>query len=78
MPRDADDHLVPGRISGRRTVPASIPRPEYVGRAEPAEHQGDDRYSPDELERIRRASRIAAQALAAMGAAVRPGITRPL
>ena len=75
MPRDADGHLVPGRISPRRTVPAAIPRPEYVGRAEPAPYEGDDRYSPDEIERIRTASRIAAQAVAAMGAAVRPGIT---
>jgi methionyl aminopeptidase len=75
MPRDADGHLIPGRISARRAVPRSIPRPEYVGRAEPADHLGDDRYSPAEIERIRRASRIAAQAVAAMGAAVRPGIT---
>jgi methionyl aminopeptidase len=75
MPRDADGHLVPGRISARRPVPASIPRPEYVGKVEPAEHVGDDRYSAAEIERIRAASRIAAQAVAAMGAAVRPGIT---
>ena len=31
MPRDSNGHLVPGRISPARAVPASIERPEYVG-----------------------------------------------
>ena len=35
MPRDAQGHLVPGRISPRRPVPAGIARPEYVDRPEP-------------------------------------------
>src|SRR5689334_22329696 len=75
MPRDIDGHLVPGRISPHREVPASIPRPEYVGRAEPDERGVDDFYSPDEIERIRVASRIAAQAVEAAAAAIAPGVT---
>lgn len=67
--------LVPGRVSPVRTVPASIPRPEYVGRAEPDEGRGGDHHSPEEVERIRAAGRIAADALEAVGRIIRPGIT---
>jgi len=56
-------------------VPTSIPRPEYVGRPGPRPFTGGDVYTPDEIERIRNAGRIAAQAVAAVGAAIRPGIT---
>lgn len=75
MPRDADGHLVPGRISARRTVPETVARPEYVGRDEPSPYEGDDRYSPAEVERIRSAGRIAAQTVEAVAGAIRPGIT---
>ena len=74
MPRDAAGHLTPGRISPARPVPASIARPEYVGRARPTPAVGD-LYTPDEVERIRAAGRIAAQAVEAVGAAIRPGVT---
>jgi methionyl aminopeptidase len=74
MPRDAAGHLVAGRQSPVRTVPASIARPEYVGRREPRVARGDV-YSPAEIERIRTSGRIAAQAVEAVGAAVRPGVT---
>lgn len=67
--------LVPGRVSPVRIVPASIPRPEYVGRAEPDEGRGGDHHSPEEVERIRAAGRIAADALEAVGQIIRPGIT---
>ena len=75
MPRDAAGHLVPGTVSPRRTVPASIARPEYVGRPGPRPYSGGDVHSPDEIERIRAAGRIAAQAIDAVGAAIRPGVT---
>jgi len=55
-------------------VPASIPRPEYVGRAEPRP-DGGDLYTPDEVERIRASGRIAARAVELVGAAIRPGVT---
>ncbi len=75
MPRDAAGHLVAGRVSPARPVPASIPRPEYVGRPGPRPFTGSDIYTPSEIERIRTSGRIAAQAVEAVGAAIRPGIT---
>jgi methionyl aminopeptidase len=75
MPRDAAGHLVPGRVSAVRAVPASIPRPEYVGRAGPAPYDGGDVYTPEEIERIRDAGRIAAQAIEAVAAIIAPGVT---
>lgn len=75
MPRDAAGHLVAGRVSAPRNVPASIPRPEYVGRTSPRPFTGSDIYSPSEVERIRTSGRIAAQAVEAVGAAIRPGVT---
>jgi methionyl aminopeptidase len=75
MPRDAHGHLLPGRISPTRQVPTRIERPEYVGKAGPRDYDGNDRYTADEIERIRASGRIAAQALEAVAAAIRPGIT---
>ncbi len=75
MSRDAQGHLLPGRISPARHVPTSIPRPEYVGKAAPSAYNGDDRYDAGEVERIRASGRIAAQALEAVAAAIRPGVT---
>lgn len=75
MPRDAAGHLLPGVVSPLRAVPSSIPRPEYVGRPGPRPFTGSDVYTPDEIERIRTSGRIAAQAVEAVGAAIRPGIT---
>jgi methionyl aminopeptidase len=75
MPKDPDGLLIPGRLSPARPVPASIPRPEYVGRAAPTPGTGGDRYTPDEVERIRAAGRIAAGAIEAAAAVIRPGTT---
>ncbi|MGN6325894.1 type I methionyl aminopeptidase [Pseudolysinimonas sp.] len=75
MPRDTAGHLVPGRISPHREVPAFIPRPEYVGKAEPDERGVGNLYSPEEVERIRHAARIAAQAVEVAAAAIAPGVT---
>jgi methionyl aminopeptidase len=67
--------VTPGTLSPRRPVPASIERPEYVGRPAPTPFTGSDVKSPETVERIRVAARIAAQALAEVGRAVRPGVT---
>lgn len=75
MPRDAAGHLVPGHVAPRRPVPAGIVRPEYVDRPAPRPNDGGDVYSPEEVERIRAAGQIAAQAIEAVGAAIRPGVT---
>jgi methionyl aminopeptidase len=75
MPRDDLGLLVPGRIGASRRVPERIPRPEYVGRPGPRAYAGDDRYDAAEIERIRSAGRIAAQAVEAVAGAIRPGVT---
>jgi methionyl aminopeptidase len=75
MPRNSLGHLVPGRISPMRSVPSGIERPQYVGRKEPRAYTGDDTYSPERIEALRAAGRIAAGAIAAAGAAAQPGVT---
>ncbi|GAA4582653.1 type I methionyl aminopeptidase [Planotetraspora phitsanulokensis] len=66
--------LRPGRISPTRKVPAHIKRPEYVGRAEPRKG-GSDVQTPETIEKMRVAGRIAAQALEEVGKHVAPGVT---
>jgi methionyl aminopeptidase len=67
--------VTPGTVGPPRPVPASIERPEYVGRPGPTPFTGSEVKSPEVVERIRVAARIAAQALAEVGRAVRPGVT---
>ena len=67
--------LVPGTLSPTRPVPARIVRPEYVGRPGPKPYTGPDVQSAETIEKMRIAGRLAAQALAEVGEAVKPGIT---
>ncbi len=67
--------LVPGRVSPRRPVPATIPRPEYVDRPAPTPWRGPDAFDAGTVARIRVAARLAAQALEEVGRHVRPGVT---
>ncbi len=67
--------VTPGVVGKGRSVPASIPRPEYVGRPAPAKFTGSEVRDPAMIEAIRHASRIAARALQAVGEAVAPGVT---
>ncbi|MBA2738418.1 MAG: type I methionyl aminopeptidase [Nocardioidaceae bacterium] len=67
--------LVPHAISPRRPVPQHITRPEYVDRPRITPYEGPDVQSAEMVERIRVASRLAARALDAVGAAVAPGVT---
>ncbi len=64
-----------GDVSPIRAVPPSIPRPDYVGKRRAAQWRGGDVHSPETIEKIRVAGRIAAQALAEVCAAVVPGVT---
>ncbi|WP_030145115.1 type I methionyl aminopeptidase [Spirillospora albida] len=66
--------LRPGNISPTRKVPAHIPRPEYVGKKRPKTGEPDVK-SPETIELMRVAGRIAGQALREVGSHVRPGIT---
>jgi methionyl aminopeptidase len=67
--------LTPGTVSPTRPVPAQIPRPEYVGKDRPSRSNDPWVQTPDVIESMRVASRIAAQALQAGGEAVAPGVT---
>ncbi|MDE2409174.1 MAG: type I methionyl aminopeptidase [Actinomycetales bacterium] len=76
MPRNpSTGTLVPGRISPIRAVPASIPRPEYVGKKAPAKYTGSYVQNPIQIAKIRAAGRIAAQAIQHVGSFIQPGIT---
>jgi methionyl aminopeptidase len=67
--------LVPGRIGPRRPVPTSIPRPEYVDRPGPRRYTGPEAKDAATIAAMRRACRIAAQALQEVGRHVAPGVT---
>lgn len=75
MPKDSAGHLVPGTVTLPRSVPTRIRRPEYVGKPAPTRFTGSDVYSPEKIELIRESGRIAAQAIEAVGRAIRPGVT---
>ncbi|MFG3442790.1 type I methionyl aminopeptidase [Nonomuraea sp. NPDC047897] len=66
--------LQPGRVSPVRKVPAHIERPEYVGKKRPKTGESDVK-TPETIERMRVAGRIAGQALEEVGRHVRPGVT---
>ena len=66
--------LQPGRISPARQVPASIARPEYVGKRYPRTGEPEVKDA-ETIERMRVAGRIAARALAEVGRHVAPGVT---
>ncbi|SEL16397.1 methionine aminopeptidase, type I [Nonomuraea pusilla] len=57
-----------------RKVPPQIERPEYVGRKRPKTGEPDVK-TPELIERMRVAGRIAAQALEEVGRHVAPGVT---
>lgn len=64
-----------GTVSPPLPVPRGIPRPEYVGRKAPAKFTGSEVKSPETIARMRRASRLAAQAVAEVGRHITPGVT---
>jgi methionyl aminopeptidase len=67
--------LKPGTQSPRRPVPASIVRPEYVDKPNPVRDTSDGVRTPEIIEAMRVAGRLAAQALAEGGKMVAPGVT---
>lgn len=75
MPKDSRGHLVPGHLFPTRSVPREIARPEYVGKPGPSRFNGSDIYDDDAIALIRISGKIAADAIALVGAHIRPGIT---
>jgi methionyl aminopeptidase len=67
--------VAPGAVSGRRAVPASIARPEYVDRPAPAKFTGPEVKDAETVEKMRIAGRIASQAMESAATAIAPGVT---
>src|SRR6195952_3753026 len=65
----------PGVPTPVRPVPASIVRPEYVGKARPATNTDPWVQTDETIEKMRVASRLAARAMGEAGRAVAPGVT---
>ena len=67
--------LVPGKLSPWRAVPPQIVRPEYVGKKRPMPWRGSHVQTPETIEKMRVAGRIAAQATQLAGEHCKPGVT---
>ena len=67
--------LTPGRITPMRTVPSHIVRPEYVGKPTANEGNDSNMYTPEEVERVRAAGKIAAGAIVEASKICVPGTT---
>ncbi len=67
--------LTPGKLSPRRAVPSSIVRPEYVGKKRPKEWRGSHVQTPETIDKMRVAGRLAAQATQLAGEHCKPGVT---
>ena len=68
--------LKPGKPTPIRPVPDDIERPEYVWKDEVQEAIGEPFVqSPEVIEKMREACKIAANALKEAGKAVKPGVT---
>ena len=75
-PYDAQvTEIRPYPTSPLRSVPTAIPRPTYVGRQAPERYTGSDVQTPEIIDAIRVAGRLASDAMYAAGAAVAPGVT---
>lgn len=67
--------LTPGVVTPQRKVPGNIVRPEYVGKAKATEGNDSNMYTPEEVERVRAAGKIAAGAIVEAGKIAVPGTT---
>jgi methionyl aminopeptidase len=67
--------LSPGELSPHRDVPASIPRPEYVGKDAPTPYAGPEEQDAETVEKMRDAGRIAARAMEEAAQHIAPGVT---
>ncbi|WP_033344698.1 type I methionyl aminopeptidase [Catenuloplanes japonicus] len=67
--------LTPGTVTPWRQVPAQIARPEYVGKERPRQWTGSHVQTPETIEKMRLAGRLAAQATQLAGEHCKPGVT---
>jgi methionyl aminopeptidase len=69
------DRVLPGLVSPLRPVPAEIVRPDYAAQGRPIRVDEPMVKSPELIERMRVAGRLAAEVLRVTGDAVKVGIT---
>ncbi len=69
------NYITPYPVSPLRPVPASIPRPNYVGLDYDPPYRGSDVQSEETIEAMREAGRIAADAILVAAAEIAPGVT---
>ena len=75
MPRDkVTGSLMPGVVSKALSVPNNIVRPEYVGKKAPAEWTGGHIKNSEQVEKIRTAGKLAAQAIELAGNSIEVGM----
>ncbi len=75
MPRDnVSGSLTPGVVSKALSVPKHIVKPEYVGKRAPAEWTGGHVKNPEQVELIRAAGKLAAQAIELAGNSIAIGM----
>lgn len=67
--------IKPYPISPVRHVPASIARPEYVGRPAPTPYTGSHVQTPETIAKMREAGRIASRAMLEAAKHIAPGVT---
>lgn len=68
-------NLKPGRVSATLPVPAQIPRPEYMFHDGSEHVTASDTKSPETVEKIRIAGRIAADTIVEVSKHIAPGVT---
>ena len=76
MPRDTvSGSLTPGVVSKALSVPNNIVKPEYVGKKAPAEWTGGHVKTAEQIEKIRTAGKLAAQAIELAGSSIKVGMS---
>lgn len=75
MPKNNAGHLIAGKVSPLLGVPSNIKKPEYVGKPAPTKFTGSDVKTPEQIEKIRAAGKIAAGAIEMLRDHIAPGVT---
>ena len=75
LPPPPSSPVVAGLVGPMRTVPTSVPRPDYAATGNPGSRTSRAIRTPDEIDAMRIAGRVAADALIEVGRHVRPGVS---
>jgi methionyl aminopeptidase len=73
--RASEQPIRAGRVSPTRTVPKGIERPDYADTGMPASVDQEPIQTPEVIERMRRAGRVAGEVLDSAGRSIEPGMT---